>query len=255
MLHWTREAGIACCCRCADCLGASFKVKKLGAFSLLIVSTSLAACSSQLYKQLPSGPAAYAAFPAIDKAVAPSEYLIAPGDVIGVTVFGEPELTLEKLPVDDAGYIQFPLIGSIKVSGLTPANASALMASKLSANFLRSPSVTLNVVEQSGQVVTVEGQVAKAGSYPIGPDTTLLGAIALAQSPTPIAKLDEIIVFRTVNNQRMVARFDLARIRAGADPDPQILGGDAVVVGLSRAKSLYRDILQAAPLFNVFTRF
>ncbi len=230
-------------------------MKILGALSLVVASTSLAACSSQLYKQLPHGPAAYAAFPAVDKAVVPTEYLIAPGDVIGVTVFGEPDLTLEKLPVDDAGFIQFPLIGSIQVSKMTPASASALIASKLSTRFLRSPSVTLNVVEQSGQIVSVEGQVAKAGVYPVGPQTTLLGAIALAQSPTPIAKLDEIIIFRTVNNQRMVARFDLSRIRAGADPDPQILGGDAVVVGLSRAKSLYRDILQAAPLFNVFTRF
>ncbi len=236
-------------------LGASFKVKKSGAFLLLAAGASLAGCSSQLYKQLPHGSAAYDAFPPIDKAVAPTAYLIAPGDIIGVTVFGEPDLSLEKLPVDDAGYIQFPLIGAIKVSGLTPAGASAMMASQLSTRFLRSPSVTLNVVEQAGQVVTVEGQVAKAGSYPVGPQTTLLGAIALAQSPTPIAKLDEIIVFRSVNNQRMVARFDLARIRAGADPDPQILGGDVVVVGLSRAKSLYRDILQAAPLFNVFTRF
>lgn len=255
MLHWAKEAGIACSDWCLGLVGASYKVKKLGAFSLLVASASLAACSSQLYKQLPNGTAAYAAFPPIEKAVAPTEYLISPGDIIGVTVFGEPDLSLQKLPVDDAGYIQFPLIGAMKVGGLTPASASALMASQLSTRFLKSPSVTLNVVEQAGQVVTVEGQVAKAGSYPVGPQTTLLGAIALAQSPTPIAKLDEIVVFRSVNNERLVARFDLARIRAGADPDPQILGGDVVVVGLSRAKSLYRDILQAAPLFNVFTRF
>jgi len=114
--------------------------------------------------------------------------------------------------------------------------------------------VTLNVTEQSGQIVTVEGQVMKAGAYPVDGQTTLIGAIALAQSPSRIAKLDEVVVFRTINNQRMAARFDLSRIRAGKDPDPQILGGDVVVVGFSQAKSLYRDILQAAPLFNVFTR-
>ena len=48
---------------------------------------------------------------------------------------------------------------------------------------------------------------------------------------------------------------DLSRVRAGRDPDPQILGGDVVVVGFSQAKSIYRDVLLAAPLFNVFTRF
>lgn len=193
--------------------------------------------------------------PPSDKIAMPSEFLISPGDVVSVAVFGEPELTIDKLPVDDAGYIQVPLIGAVQVSGLTPAKASTMIADRLGSRFLRNPQVTLNVVEQAGQIVTVEGQVTKAGAYPVDRETTLLGAIALAQSPTRIAKLDEIVIFRTVNGQRMAARFDLSRIRAGRDPDPQILGGDVVVVGFSQAKSIYRDVLQAAPLFNVFTRF
>ncbi|WP_336894365.1 polysaccharide biosynthesis/export family protein [Novosphingobium sp.] len=221
--------------------------------SLLLV-TSLTACSSGLYKDLPHSAAAYANFPPIDRAVVPTEYLIAPGDVVAISVFGEPGLTIEKLPVDDAGYIQVPLLGPVQISGLTPAKATALIASGLGKRYLKNPNVTLNVIEQTGQNVTVEGQVMKAGAYPVDGQTTLLGAIALAQSPTRIAKLDEVVIFRTINDQRMAARFDLGRIRAGRDPDPQILGGDVVVVGFSQAKSIYRDILQAAPLFNVFTR-
>jgi polysaccharide biosynthesis/export protein len=230
-------------------------VKTSGAFLLLLLSVSLPACSSQLYRDLPHGGAAYSVFPPINEAVIPSEYVIAPGDIVGLTVFGEPDLTLDKLPVDDAGNIQVPLIGAVQVGGLTPAKASSFIASRLGARFLRNPDVTLNVIEQTGQVVTVEGQVLKAGAYPVGRETTLLGAIALAQSPTRIAKLDEVVIFRTINTQRMAARFDVSRIRAGRDPDPQILGGDVVVVGFSQAKSIYRDVLQAAPLFNVFTRF
>lgn len=185
----------------------------------------------------------------------PSEYLIGPGDIVSLGVFNEPELSIDKLPVDEAGNIQVPLIGAVQVSGLTPAKASSLIATRLGARYLRSPQVTLNVTEQAGQVVTVEGQVMKAGAYPVDHETTLLGAIALAQSPSRIAKLDEIVIFRTINGQRLAARFDLSRIRAGRDPDPQIMGGDVVVVGFSQAKSIYRDVLQAAPLFNVFTRF
>ena len=230
-------------------------MKKTGALLLLLVSTSLTACASQLYSALPTRDAAYAIMPPIDKAVAPAQYLIAPGDIVSLSVFGEPDLTLEKLPVDDAGFIQVPLIGAVKVATLTPADASSLIAARLGAQFLRNPNVTLNVIEQAGQIVTVEGQVAKAGAYPVDGQTTLLGAIALAQSPTRIAKLDEVVIFRTINNQRMAARFDLSRVRAGRDPDPQILGGDVVVVGFSQAKSIYRDVLLAAPLFNVFTRF
>jgi polysaccharide export outer membrane protein len=235
--------------------GANITVKKTAAIILLLTSSSLAACSSQLYKALPSQDAAYAIIPPIDKVQAPTQYLIVPGDVVSLSVFGEPDLTFEKLPVDDAGFIQVPLVGAVHVASLTPDNASKLIAAKLGARFLRNPDVTLNVIEQTGQTVTVEGQVMKAGSYPTDSQTTLLGAIALAQSPTRIAKLDEVVVFRTVNNERMAARFDLSRIRAGRDPDPQILGGDVVVVGFSQAKSIYRDMLQAAPIFNVFTRF
>lgn len=229
-------------------------MKKYAAILLLLASASLTACSSQLYSALPTRDAAYTLMPPIDRAVTPSEYLIAPGDVVSLSVFGEPDLTFEKLPVDDAGFIQVPLVGAVRVATLTPAQASTLIASKLGTRFLRNPDVTLNVIEQTGQVVTVEGQVLKAGSYPVDGQTTLLGAIALAQSPTRIAKLDEVVIFRTIQNQRMAARFDLSRIRAGRDPDPQIFGGDVVVVGFSQAKSIYRDILQAAPLFNVFTR-
>lgn len=229
-------------------------MKKTAAISLLLISASLTACSSSMYRALPSREAAYALIPPIDKVVAPTQYLIAPGDTVSLSVFGEPGLTFEKLPVDDAGFIQVPLVGAVHVAALTPDNASKLIAAKLGTRFLRDPDVTLNVIEQTGQTVTVEGQVTKAGSYPVDSQTTLLGAIALAQSPTRIAKLDEVVVFRTINNERMAARFDLVRIRAGRDPDPQILGGDVVVVGFSQGKSIYRDLLQAAPIFNVFTR-
>lgn len=230
-------------------------MKKSAATLLLLAGAGLSGCSSQLYGALPTRDAAYAVIPPIDKATPPTEYLIVPGDVVSLSVFGEPDLTFEKLPVDDAGFIQVPLAGAVHVATLTPAQASTLIATKLGARYLRNPDVTLNVIEQTGQMVTVEGQVMKAGAYPVDGQTTLLGAIALAQSPTRIAKLDEVVVFRTVNNQRMAARFDVSRIRAGRDPDPQILGGDVVVVGFSQAKSIYRDFLTAAPLFNVFTRF
>ena len=58
-----------------------------------------------------------------------------------------------------------------------------------------------------------------------------------------------------INGRRMAARFDLGKIRAGRAPDPQVLAGDVVVVGYSALRGVYRDVLQAAPLLNVFTQF
>lgn len=84
---------------------------------------------------------------------------------------------------------------------------------------------------------------------------TLLEALARAQSPTDTARLDQVVVFRTVAGQRMGAVFDLRRIRVGLDADPRILGGDTVVVGFSQVKGLFRDFLSAAPLLAVFRPF
>ena len=62
-------------------------------------------------------------------------------------------------------------------------------------------------------------------------------------------------MFRTVNGQRMAGQFDLAAIRAGASPDPQLMPGDVVVIGYSAVRGTYRDLLRAAPLLGIFRPF
>jgi polysaccharide export outer membrane protein len=57
-----------------------------------------------------------------------------------------------------------------------------------------------------------------------------------------------VVIFRTINGQRMAGAFSLKDIRRGISEDPQIKGNDVVVVGLSAGKQLYRDILAASPL-------
>lgn len=172
-----------------------------------------------------------------------------------MSVFQEPDLSNDKLQVDDVGRIQLPLAGDILAAGLTAPELSAVIAERLGRDYIRHPKVVVSVVSTREQTVAVEGEVKMPGVYKVSPSDTLLSAIARAQSPTNVARLDEVIVFRTVNGRRMGARFDLAQIRAGQAADPQILGGDVIVVGFSSLKGVYRDILQAAPLLNVFTQF
>ncbi len=121
--------------------------------------------------------------------------------------------------------------------------------------YVVNPQVVVSITKQALRYVAVEGQVKKPGVYDIDREYTLLGAIARAESPTRTAKLDAVVVFRVINGRRMGARFDLADIRAGRTPDPQIRGGDVVVVGFSALKGAWRDFLEMTPLFNVFTRF
>ena len=223
---------------------------------LALASLCLAACQSSLRSEgLPQGSAAYEIAPPTDTAAKPKAYRIGPGDMIGVQVFQEPELSSDKVQVDDVGRIQLPLAGDILAAGLTAPELSAAIAERLGRNYIRNPQVVVSVVATREQSVAVEGEVKMPGVYKVTASDTLLSAIARAQSPTNVARLDEIIIFRTVNGRRMGARFDLGDIRAGRAADPQVLGGDVIVVGFSSLKGVYRDILQAAPLLNIFTQF
>lgn len=223
---------------------------------LALACTMLSACQSTLQSAgLPQGEAAYAIAPPLDASAPNKAYRIGAGDMINVQVFQEPELSSEKVQVDDVGRIQIPLAGDILAAGLTPPELSAVIAERLGRKFLRDPRVVVAIVSSREQTVAVEGEVKMPGVYKIAPGDTLLSAIARAQSPTNVARLDEIIVFRMVNGRRMAARFNLGKIRAGRAPDPQVLAGDVVVVGYSALRGVYRDVLQAAPLLNVFTQF
>ena len=91
--------------------------------------------------------------------------------------------------------------------------------------------------------------------YDISGSSTLLEAIARAKSPTRVARLDQVVVFRMINGQRAGAVFDLRKIRDGEAPDPQLQGGDIVVVGFSAVKGAFRDFLSAAPLLSLFQIF
>lgn len=203
---------------------------------------------------LPAGDAAYRVIPAPTVAEA-TDYRIGALDELSITVFREPELSLEKLRVDAAGNLPFPLIGSVRAAGRTAEQLSAEIASRLDARFVRDPQVTVAVLSSQSQRVTVEGSVRAPGVYEIGSNATLLEALARAQSPTDLARLNQVVVFRTVEGQRMGAVFDLRRIRVGLDADPRIIGGDTVVVGFDQVKGTFRDFLSASPLLAVFRPF
>ncbi len=104
------------------------------------------------------------------------------------------------------------------------------------------------LVESSAMRVTVEGAVVEPGIYPLTGKTGLLDIVAAAKGPSPSAKLDQAIVLRTVDGRQYGAVFDLDMIRAGEFADPQLRGGDQVVIGLDGLKENYRLALQAAPL-------
>jgi polysaccharide export outer membrane protein len=102
------------------------------------------------------------------------------GDVLRITVYGQPDLTTEAR-VGESGNISFPLIGDVRVAGVTPAQGETEIAQRLSkGGFINEPFVTLNVVQYRGQQVSVLGRVNRPGKHALEKASRLTDALALA---------------------------------------------------------------------------
>ena len=220
---------------------------------LVMVPLALSACVHGRSNVLKSGIALTAdtSLPAPTRTdlVAPSRAsLIGPADSISVEVFGVPDLTTRELLVDAGGGITLPLVGSLQVAGMTPSEISRLIADRLRGRYVRNPDVVVNLRTSVSQTVTVEGAVTTPGLYPVTNQTTLLRAIAAAKGVQDGAKLDDVVILRTVNNRRMAGLYNLSAIRAGQYADPAVYASDEIIVGDSPSYRLVRQLLAVTPL-------
>ena len=175
--------------------------------------------------------------------------LIGPLDTVTVEVFNLPELTRE-LQVDASGRVSMPLIGQIDARGRTAQELAKAIEDQLRARYVRDPSVIVNIKNSVSQVVTVDGQVTEPGLYPVTNQLTLMRAVASAKGLTEFARVDDVVVLRTVGGQRMAALYNLGAIRRGAYGDPAIYANDVIIVGDSYQRRLFRDFLSLAPLLS-----
>lgn len=169
-------------------------------------------------------------------------------DKLSVDVFGVEQLSVEEIQVDASGRISLPLVGSIEAAGRSPAELSGAIEERLNAQHVRNPRVAVNLTEIVSQVFTIDGEVERPGSYPAVANMTLMRAVAAAEGTSEFARLDDVVVFRTVGDQRMAALYNLAAIRRGQYADPDIFRDDIIVVGDSPARRLFRDVVSVSPL-------
>lgn len=183
-----------------------------------------------------------------------SDYRIGPQDLLQISVYGIEDLS-RTVRVNSNGQISLPLIGGVMAGGRTITELEREIGEKLKAGYVQDPQVTVFVSEFTSQRVTLEGALKKPGIYPLTGKTSLLQAIALAQGLDDLADVHSVIVFRTIDGKRMGAVYDLAQVRAGLLPDPQIYGDDLVVVEKSGGRSIYREFLRSIPALGVFALF
>ena len=118
---------------------------------------------------------------------------LAPGDKVRVTVFGEDKISGDY-DIDTAGYVSLPLAGSVMAAGLTKPDLERELAKKLSGDYLKSPKVTVSVI--NFRPFFILGEVEKPGEYQYRSGMNVLSAMAMAGGPTYRASRSSILIQR-----------------------------------------------------------
>lgn len=211
----------------------------------------LAACGDKPGGPIPYNVSSFGVPDAPELVPLEAGYRIAPMDTLTVKVFKMPDLSGDY-EVDLAGHISMPLIGEVKAYDLTTAQLDEALTRKLGEKYLENPDVSVGIKSSTRRSVTVDGAVARSGSYPVHGPMTLMQAVAAAGGAREDANVRRVAVFRTIGGQRQAAAFDLQAIRRGEAKDPMVYAGDIVVVDGSAIKALQKQIFQSVPLLSIF---
>jgi polysaccharide export outer membrane protein len=123
-----------------------------------------------------------------------TQYKLAAGDVLRIIVFGEPELSMKKIRLSDAGTFSYPFLGEISAKGLTPSQVEKIIVDGLKQGYLNDPKVSLSQIEY--RPFYINGEVKKPGNYPFIPGLTLEKAIALGGGLTERASIKRVTIVR-----------------------------------------------------------
>jgi polysaccharide export outer membrane protein len=179
-----------------------------------------------------------------------NEYRLGSGDVVRISVFQNPELTLETR-VTEGGVVSYPLLGSVRIGGQTVTAAEKLIADGLrNGNFVKSPQVTLVVMQVRGNQASVLGQVNRPGRYPLEvADMRLTDLLALAGG-TAQGGADTVVVTGTRNGQPFRTAVDLPAMFAegGLAKNMFILNGDTVWVDRQPMVYIYGEVQRPGPM-------
>ena len=140
-------------------------------------------------------------------------YRLSSDDEISVTVFNEPDMSIEKIKVATNGTISMPLLGQVNVKGLTVIEVEQKLSTLLVNGYLKKPDVTISISEY--RPFYINGEVKQPGSYPYRRDLTIEKAVALAGGFTARASKSSISLL-SENDQRVLNKVLLnAAVKPG----------------------------------------
>ena len=164
------------------------------------------------------------------------------GDMLHITVYGNPDMTTDTR-VTAAGTISFPLVGDVKVGGITASMAEQRIASLLeNGKFIKRPQVNITVMQVVSLQVSVLGEVHKPGRYPLDRASTLTDLLAIAGGITPNGS-DQITVVSLKNGKSIRQEYDLHNMfRKSGSQEVWVSSGDIIYVPRAPVFYIYGEV-------------
>ncbi len=209
-------------------------------FALLLLALSL--CSTAFAQSAPAAAAASA------PAAARPEAVLGVGDTLKITVYQNPDLTVDGIRISESGLINFPLIGSVAVGGLTVSAAELKIAKMLrDGGFVLRPQVAILVGQIRSSVISVLGQVAKPGRYPIESIGAKVSEMLAAAGGVIATGADVVTLVGTRNGRPIKLDIDLpAVLQSGrSELDVVVENGDIVYVDRAPSAYIYGEVQHA----------
>jgi polysaccharide export outer membrane protein len=172
------------------------------------------------------------------------EYLLGAGDIIRVSVFQNPTLTLETR-VTENGSITYPLVGVLQVGGITIPAAERTIADALrKGGFVKEPQVSIALLQNRGNQVSVLGQVSRPGRFPLETFNMRLSEMLAIAGGISATGGDIAIVTGTRNGKPFRREIDIAGMFLGnkADDDLTMAGGDVIYVHRQPVFYIYGEV-------------
>jgi polysaccharide export outer membrane protein len=172
------------------------------------------------------------------------EYQLGAGDSIRVVVFQNPDLTVETR-VTENGTISYPLIGSVRIGGLTiPAAEAAIATALRTGKFIEQPQVNISLLQNRGNQVSVLGAVNRAGRFPLETFNTRVSEMIAIAGGISATGADVAILIGARDGKPLRREIDVASMFLDnkLEADIVVAGGDVIYVHRQPMFYIYGEV-------------
>lgn len=178
------------------------------------------------------------------------EYRLGSGDTVHITVYQNPDLTLDAR-IAETGVINYPLIGQIKLGGLSISQAEDALADSLKkGRFIIDPQVTILVTEVKGNQASILGEVNRPGRYPLDVAGMRFTDLLALAGGAQVDGSDIAVLTGERNGKPFRTEINVPSLFSGqgSAPDPVVQNGDVIYVPRAPMVYIYGEVQRPGQL-------